>query len=107
MGYLRSQYEDHASSTTHWGWFSASDIPYSLEHSSDGWDPLQKELEWFHPNSRLIVLTEPATLTETGPLKRNTRKTNRPIAGFGIFRFDTEENENDEEDEVLYWYVYV
>jgi len=80
---------------------------YRLEHSSDGWDPPQKELEWFHPNSRLIVLTESAALVESKPAKRNTRQTDRSIAGFGIFRFDTEENENDEEEEVLYWYVYV
>jgi hypothetical protein len=107
MGHLRSQYEDHASSTTCWGDLAPLIFSYRLEHSSDGWDPPQKELEWFHPNSRLIVLTEPATLVESKPAKRNTRQTNRLIAGFGIFRFDMEENENGEEDEVLYWYVYV
>jgi len=32
-------------------------------------------------------------------------KASRQIAGFAVFRFDTEENEGDGEDEVLYWLV--
>lgn len=65
---------------------------------------MEKEEEWFHPNARLLVLTD-----EAGSIPRassNSRSTPRgpPIAAYGVFRFDTEENENDGEDEVLYCY---
>lgn len=79
-------------------------LSYSIERSSDDWDPPQKELEWFHPHARLMLLTEPVG---SEPAKRTTRRSNQIIAGFGIFRFDTEMDGDGGEDEVLYWYVYV
>ncbi|KIM22755.1 hypothetical protein M408DRAFT_281348 [Serendipita vermifera MAFF 305830] len=88
-----------------WSIFEAN-MKSLLERSTDGWDPPQKELEWFHPHSRLILVMEADNLVDTCPTRRTTKTATKAIAGFGVFRFDTEMNENDDEDEyeVLYCY---
>ena len=63
-------------------------------------DELQKSDEWFHHHSRLLVLSHRPAVAKgqtVGP---------EDVIAYGVFRFDTEENEEDDGyDEVLYWYV--
>jgi len=63
-------------------------------------DRLEKESEWFHPHSRILVVSDSESALPVG--SRTTRRA-QPVVAYGVFRFDTEENENDSEDEVLYW----
>ncbi|PVG04829.1 hypothetical protein CPB86DRAFT_771456 [Serendipita vermifera] len=65
-------------------------------------DRLEKESEWFHPHSRLLILNEP---TDESQKSSRTSQVSGSVVAYGIFRFDTEENEKDDEmDEVLYCY---
>lgn len=64
-------------------------------------DELQKSDEWFHPHSRLLVLSSQPTTTS----ENQTTNLNSSVVAYGVFRFDTEENEEDDGyDEVLYCY---
>jgi hypothetical protein len=63
---------------------------YRYEASASGYDATEKKTELFDLASRFIVL--------------RSQTTSLPFA-FAIFRFDTEEGEGDDIDEVLYWCV--
>lgn len=73
----------------------------------DGPDRLEKEGEWFHPHSRLLILTTlPSSENEgTSTSKSPQSKSQGEVVAYGVFRFDTEENVDDGEDEVIYWYA--
>jgi hypothetical protein len=69
-------------------------------------DRLEKESEWFHPHSRVLILTEPTNSSGEKQKKSRATRAGDPVVAYGVFRFDTEENEKDDEmDEVLYWSV--
>jgi hypothetical protein len=70
------------------------------EHSSFGWDRSEKETEWFHPHSRILTIVDTSAAL-TGSKTRG--KVQSVLFACGLFRFDTEQNEDDKMDEVLYW----
>lgn len=70
-----------------------------------GWNPSEKRKELFDKRSRFIIAREPVEPEDVDQECVPELQTNAPVAAFGMFRFDTEHDEEGEDEEVIYWSV--
>lgn len=83
--------------------FISSFAVNSSQGSSMGWNPSKKRKELFGNRSRFILARKPV---ESEDLDRNSAsglQVTASLAAFGMFRFDTEHDEEGEDEEVIYW----
>ena len=70
-----------------------------------GWNPSEKRKELFDKRSRFIIAQELVEPKDVDQESTSEPQTAAPIAAFGMFRFDTEHDEEGENEEVIYWSV--
>jgi hypothetical protein len=70
-----------------------------------GWNPSKKRKELFHKCSRFILAQKPVESEDLDQKSAPEPQTTVPLAAFGMFRFDTEHDEEGEDEAVIYWSV--
>ena len=70
-----------------------------------GWNPSEKRKELFHKRSRFIIARKPLEPGDVDQELASEPQTTTPLAAFGMFRFDTEQDEEGADEEVIYWSV--
>ena len=72
-----------------------------------GWNPSEKRKELFDKRSRFIIARNPLEPGDMDQESAPELQTTTPLAAFGTFRFDTEQDEEGADEEVIYWSVSV
>ena len=70
-----------------------------------GWNPSEKRKELFDKRSRFMIARKPLEPGDVDQGLAPEPQTTTPLAAFGMFRFDTEHDEEGEDEEVIYWSV--
>ena len=70
-----------------------------------GWNPSEKRKELFDKRSRFILAQKPIEFENLDQKSAPGSQTTASLAAFGMFRFDTEHDEEGEDEEVTYWSV--
>lgn len=73
--------------------------------SSMGWNPSNKRKELFNKRSRFIIARKPVEPEDLDQECAPESQAAASLAAFGVFRFDTEHDEEGEDEEVIYWSV--
>lgn len=72
-----------------------------------GWNPSEKRKELFDKRSRFITARKSLEPGDVDQDLAPEPQTTTPLAAFGMFRFDTEQDEEGADEEVIYWSVRV
>lgn len=70
-----------------------------------GWNPSKKRKELFDKRSRFILARKPVDYEYVDQISVPGPQTIASLAAFGMFKFDTEHDEEGEDEEVIYWSV--
>jgi GNAT superfamily N-acetyltransferase len=92
VGYIQDQHVQHVCTFPSHALLRCRLTILTLRYtrSSFGWDPPQKKVELFHPDSRFILVWERTGNASDG----------RRLSAFAMFRFDMEDD-----DRIVYWSV--
>src|SRR5258706_769970 len=88
--------------------FTQNSSPFvvsSSQGSSMGWNPSENRKELFDKRSRFMIARKPLEPGDEDQGFASEPQTTTPLAAFGMFRFDTEHDEEGEDEEVIYWSV--